>query len=46
MMADNINPMRNPDLKPEWDEAEERGALEDQEVHPAEEPEDDEIDED
>lgn len=36
-MADNINPMRNPDLKPERDEMENNGAANRQEVIAAEE---------
>jgi hypothetical protein len=47
-MADNINPMRNPDLKPERDDMENQGAADSQEVIAAEEDDelDDEIDED
>lgn len=47
-MADNINPMRNPDLKPERDDMENQGAANAQEVLAAEEDDelDDEIDED
>lgn len=47
-MADNINPMRNPDLKPERDDMENQGAGNAQEVIAAEEDDelDDELDED
>jgi hypothetical protein len=47
-MADNINPMRNPDLKPERDDMENQGAANRQEVIEAEEDDelDDEIDKD
>ncbi len=38
-MADNINPMRNPDLKPELDEMENNGALNADEVQQAEDDE-------